>query len=116
MDPDEFRRLGHRVVDHLADFLRSLPRRPVAPGVSPGEVRALLGNQPLPQTGTAAGKLLQEAASLLFDHSLFNGHPRFWGYITSSASPIGALADFLAAAVNPNVGAWDLSPVASEIE
>jgi len=116
MDPDEFRRLGHRVVDHLADFLRSLPRRPVAPGVSPGEVRALLGNQPLPQTGTAAGKLLQEAASLLFDHSLFNGHPRFWGYITSSAAPIGALADFLAAAVNPNVGAWDLSPVASEIE
>ena len=116
MDPDEFRRLGHRVVDHLADFLRSLPRRPVAPGVSPEEVRALLGSQPLPQTGIAAGNLLQEAAFLLFDHSLFNGHPRFWGYITSSAAPIGALADFLAAAVNPNVGAWDLSPVASEIE
>jgi glutamate/tyrosine decarboxylase-like PLP-dependent enzyme len=45
-----------------------------------------------------------------------NGHPRFWGYITSSAAPIGALGDMLAAAVNPNVGAWDLSPVASEIE
>ncbi|MGB6688950.1 MAG: pyridoxal-dependent decarboxylase [Terracidiphilus sp.] len=49
-------------------------------------------------------------------HSLFNGHPRFWGYITSSAAPIGALADLLAAAVNPNVGAWALSPIASEIE
>lgn len=46
---------------------------------------------------------MRGAADLLFDHSLFNGHPRFWGYITSSAAPIGALADLLAAAVNPNV-------------
>ncbi len=38
------------------------------------------------------------------------------GYITSSPAPIGMLADFLAAAVNPNVGAQILSPVATEIE
>ena len=38
--------------------------------------------------------------TLLFDHSLFNGHPRFYGYITSSAAPIGMLAELLAAAVN----------------
>jgi aromatic-L-amino-acid decarboxylase len=38
------------------------------------------------------------------------------GYITSSAAPIGALADLLAAAVNPNVGAQILSPVATAIE
>src|SRR5439155_13012895 len=41
---------------------------------------------------------------------------RFFGYITSSAAPIGALADLLAAAVNPNCGAWALSPIATEIE
>src|SRR4029079_10183235 len=60
--------------------------------------------------------LLEEASKILFDHSLFNGHPRFWGYITSSAAPIGALADLLASAVNPNCGAWTLSPAATEIE
>ena len=38
------------------------------------------------------------------------------GYITSSPAPIGMLADLLAAAVNPNVGGWELSPMASEIE
>jgi glutamate/tyrosine decarboxylase-like PLP-dependent enzyme len=53
---------------------------------------------------------------LLLQHSLFNGHPKFLGYITSSAAPIGALGDLLAAAINPNVGAWQLSPVATEIE
>jgi len=32
------------------------------------------------------------------------------------AGPIGMLGDLLAAAMNPNVGAWTLSPVATEIE
>ena len=62
------------------------------------------------------GPLLERTAQLLFDHSLFNGHPRFFGYITAPPAPIGILGDFLAAAVNPNVGAWTLSPAATEIE
>jgi glutamate/tyrosine decarboxylase-like PLP-dependent enzyme len=33
-----------------------------------------------------------------------------------TAAPIGMLGDLLAAAVNPNVGAWMLSPAATEIE
>jgi glutamate/tyrosine decarboxylase-like PLP-dependent enzyme len=60
--------------------------------------------------------LLDDAASLLFDHSTFNGHPRFFGYITAPAAPIGVLGDLLASAVNANVGGWALSPMASEIE
>jgi aromatic-L-amino-acid/L-tryptophan decarboxylase len=60
--------------------------------------------------------LLEQTARLLFDHSLFNAHPRFFGYITSSPSPIGILGDFLASAVNANVGLFILSPAATEIE
>ena len=59
---------------------------------------------------------VEATAQLLFDHSLFNGHPRFFGYVTAPPAPIGILGDFLAAAVNPNVGAWMLSPAATEIE
>mgnify|MGYP001560599944 CR=1 FL=1 len=114
--PEEFRELGYRTVDLVADFLASLPEKPVNPGQGTREIRARLGNRSLPERGAAPRDLLEETARLLFDHSLFNGHPRFWGYITSSAAPIGALADLLASAVNPNVGAWDLSPMASEIE
>ena len=62
------------------------------------------------------GTLLEQTTRLLFDHSLFNGHPRFFGYITAPPAPIGILGDFLASAVNPNVGAWTLSPAATEIE
>ena len=116
MAPEEFRRSGHDLVDRIADLLASIGSRPVTPGESPAEVRARLGHRPLPGGGADPARLLGEVTDLLFEHSLFNGHPRFMGYITSSAAPIGMLADLLAAAVNPNVGGWELSPVASEIE
>lgn len=117
MSAEEFRRVGHALVDSLAGFLDSLPRRPVSPAEPPRAIRALLeAGRPLPVSGTDPADLLPAVAELLFDHSLFNGHPRFFGYITSSPAPIGILGDFLAAAINANVGAWRLAPVASEIE
>ena len=116
IDPEQFRRLGHDLVDDVADFLRSLPQRPVTKSETPDEVARLTGNGPVPRRGTAPSKLLRETSKLLFDHSLFNGHPRFLAYITSSAAPIGALSDFLASSVNPNLGAFVLSPVATQIE
>ena len=117
MGSEEFRALGAQLIDRIAGFLDSLPQRPVTPAESPSVVRqALMAERSLPRHGTDPAMLLNHAADLMFDHSLFNGHPRFWGYITSSAAPIGALGELLAAAVNPNVGAWLLSPMASEIE
>jgi aromatic-L-amino-acid decarboxylase len=111
LSPDEFRELGHALVDEVSSFLETLPQRRVAPGERAPEVRALLPVGGVPARGRDPGELLTEAARLLIDNSLFNGHPRFWGYITSSAAPIGALADLLAAAVNPNLGGWPLSAV-----
>jgi glutamate/tyrosine decarboxylase-like PLP-dependent enzyme len=116
MTPEEFRALGHRLVDQVAEFLGSLPSRRVSPGESPSEVRAVLGNAGLPEHGMPSGQLLDEAVQLLLEHSLFNSHPRFMGFITSPPTPLGALGEMLAAAVNPNVGGWVLSPMASEIE
>jgi len=114
--PAEFRDLGHALVDQIADFLDSLPHRKVTAGATPAAIRAAIGGDVLPAAGAPASELLDAAARLLIDYSLFNGHPRFFGYITSSASPTGALADLLASAINPNVGGWILSPVATQIE
>ena len=117
MAPDEFRRLGYQLVDRIADFLASLRQRPVTPGESTAVVRQALGSEnKLPDHGTNPQSLLEQAASLVFDHSLFNSHPRFWGYVTSPAAPIGILGELLASAVNPNIGSWTLAPMATEIE
>jgi glutamate/tyrosine decarboxylase-like PLP-dependent enzyme len=117
MSGARFRSLGHDLVDRIADWLERMPEGPVTHDESPADVRrALNADAALPATGTDAGPALEEAAQLLFQHSLFNGHPRFFGYITSSPAPIGVLGDLLASAVNQNVGAWRLSPMATEIE
>jgi glutamate/tyrosine decarboxylase-like PLP-dependent enzyme len=117
LDAAAFRKLGHALIDQLADLVASVPGRRVTPGESPSDVRRALDlDGALPEHGADAGALLDDTARLLFDHSLFNAHPRFLGYITSSPAPIGMLADLIAAAVNPNCGAWALSPAATEIE
>ena len=117
MKADDFRLIGHHLVDRIADFLDSLPTRPVTTGEAPPAIRdALDSNRLLPELGTDPAALVDRTTDLLFDHSLFNSHPRFWGYVTASAAPIGILGDLLASAVNQNTGAWFLSPMASEIE
>jgi len=44
LSPDQFRQIGHMRVDHIAYFLQSMPQRPVTPGESPKQIRALLRN------------------------------------------------------------------------
>jgi aromatic-L-amino-acid/L-tryptophan decarboxylase len=116
MTPAEFRRAGRQLVERIADFLCTLPDHPVVPNESPGVIREALGTGSVPEEGAEAKDLLDEAADLLFAHSTFNGHPRFWGVITSSAAPIGALGELLAASINPNMGGWIGGPMVNEIE
>jgi aromatic-L-amino-acid decarboxylase len=117
LDSETFRALGHRLVDTIAARLEAIPQGKVTPGENPAQVRAALGlGGPLPEEGTDPEALLERTAALLFEHSLFNGHPKFFGYITSSPAPLGMLGDLLAASVNANVGGFMLSPAATEIE
>ncbi len=114
--PEEFRALGHDLVDWIAEALGSFRERPLTPGEPRSVVRRALGVRPLPAAGRAPAEVLGEARDLLMAHSLWNGHPRFWGYVIGSPSPLGMLGDLLAAAVNPNCGGWSLSPMAAEME
>ena len=116
MNQEEFRKVGHQLIDDIADFFETIDQKPVTPHESPLQLQKLIGTPTLPENGKSASELLAKSTELLFNHSLFNGHPKFLGYITSSPAPIGALADLLASAVNPNVGAHILSPIATEIE
>lgn len=113
---EEFRKIGYQLIDSISEFIDSIDTRPVTTGESPAEMAEIAGKASLPEHGSSPEEILKKASELLFDHSLLNGHPKFFGYITSSPAPVGALADLVAAAVNPNVGANILSPAATEIE
>ncbi|HTH31611.1 MAG TPA: pyridoxal-dependent decarboxylase, partial [Lacibacter sp.] len=116
MNKEEFKQMGYKLIDSIADFINSIDQKPVTTGETPKQIQQLLGTSSLPEQGTSAAVLLEKATELMMNHSLLNGHPKFMGYITSSAAPVGALADLLAATVNPNVGANSLSPMATAIE
>lgn len=117
LSPEEFAEIGHRLVDDIAVLLAGMRTRPLTSGETPEEIRGLLdASASLPEQGMEASELMRQATDLLVDHSLYNSHPRFFGYITAPAAPIGILGDMLAAAVNQNLGAWKLSPMASEME
>ena len=48
LDPETFRRMGHRLVDDVAALLDGIAERRVAPGKKPSEIRALLGPPGIP--------------------------------------------------------------------
>src|SRR3989304_7009992 len=62
MNGDEFRFVGHRLVNQIAEFLDGLPQRPVTPAESPQALRKLLGGGVLPEHGAPAQELGAEAA------------------------------------------------------
>lgn len=115
MDADAFREAGYELIDNIAGFLSSISGFPVTTAPTPGSIQAMLPKS-LPFTGADPSALVRETWQLLVNNSLFNGHPRFWGYITSSPAPLGMLGDLMASSVNSNCGAFVLSPVATEIE
>lgn len=111
-----FREIGYRLIDTISDFYDAINERLVTTAETPTQIQTVLGNASLPDNGTSVAELFSKTTDLLLNHSLLNGHPKFFGYITSSPTQIGALADLLASAVNPNVGANVLSPMATAIE
>ena len=60
MTGDEFRALGHGLVDRVADFLDSLPRRPVTRDTTPNKLQQLLGADKFPEQGSDPDQLLSE--------------------------------------------------------
>ena len=116
IDPEKFRKLGYDLIDKLSDYLKNIENRKITTGESPGEIRSHLSQHSLPMQGEDPEFILRETFELLIKHSLHIGHPKFWGFICGSGMPVNWLADLLVSAVNPNVGGYVLSPIATEIE
>ena len=110
MSPAKFREVGHSLVDSIADFLGGLPEARTASKLLPDAIRAKVGKRALPEKGADIAPVIEKFSRLFFEQSTHNGSPRFFGYITSSAAPVSALADLLAAAVNPEL--WRVGAVA----
>lgn len=112
---EELRTLADRAVALVADYFAHIAEQPVFPQTSAKEVAAKLA-APLPLAGPDALDELFNDCARIFANSRQNGHPRFFGYVASPATPIGAFADLIASALNQNVPVWRSAPAATHIE
>ena len=108
LDPEnwaEMRELGHRMVDEMLGYLEHVRERPIWQPVS-AESRAAL-RQPLPRAPEGAERAYADFTEHVLPYPMGNIHPRFWGWVIGTGTPFGALAEFLAGTMNPNVGGGD---------
>jgi aromatic-L-amino-acid/L-tryptophan decarboxylase len=108
LDPQDWsamRSLGHRMVDDIFDYWQSIRDRPVWQP-PPEAVKANL-ERPLPLEPQAPEQVYQDFRENILPYPMGNIHPRFWGWVIGTGTPLGALAEFLGAALNPNMGGGD---------
>jgi glutamate/tyrosine decarboxylase-like PLP-dependent enzyme len=104
-DWDAFRRLAHQALDDALDSLATVRERPVWQSV-PEAVRAEF-ESPLPRRGEGPEAAYRDYRRLVAPYPLGNIHPRFWGWVIGTGTPMGVVADMLAAALNPNCSDFD---------
>ncbi len=115
LPPDDFRALGYQVIDLLADYYATIEQAPAFPACEPDAVAALF-DAPAPEHAEPVADMFADWATRIIPNSSRQGSPRWFGFVNGSGSQIGALADAMASALNPNCGGWRASPAASEIE
>ena len=115
MNTEEFREVGHQVVELLAEYLEHIEEKPVFPNVEPSTLTKFFA-EPLPQNPSSPEKVLAELQEKLLPYCTHVGHPGYMGLITPSPNPVGIIADFICSALNQNIGAYTIGPAAVAME
>jgi aromatic-L-amino-acid decarboxylase len=108
LDPDdweELRGLGHRMLDDMVDYIRTVRERSVWTPMPAGlreEFRAAI-----PLNPSSADNVYAEFARTVVPYALGNVHPGFMGWVHGGGTPIGMLAEMLAGGLNSNLGGRD---------
>ena len=108
LDPADWqlmRGLGHRMIDDIMTYLETVRTRPVWQPI-PEKIKAYF-KQPLPVEPQGAEQAYEDFLECVLPHPMGNIHPRFWGWVIGTGTPLGMLAEMLAAGMNPNVGGAD---------
>jgi aromatic-L-amino-acid decarboxylase len=115
MQYDEFRNAGHALVDFIADYLKTVGNKKLFADVEPSHLYQLF-DEALPDQPQSLEQLQKTLEEKLVPYCTHVNHPGYMGLITPSPNPAGILADFLASALNQNLGAWSIGPSAVVME
>lgn len=112
---DEFRRLGHQMVEWIAGYLEHPENYPVLSRNQPGDLIDALPSAG-PEQPESMDRILADFQNLVIPAVTHWNHPGFLAYFANTPSIPGILAEFLTAALNTNGILWKSSPAVTELE
>lgn len=116
MTPEEFQRIGHQLIDWIAEYRTRIEEFPVMSQIQPGAIRAKLPQQP-PEAGESlATKLFEDLESMILPGLTHWSHPNFFAYFPANASLASVLGDILSSGLGVQGMSWQTSPAATELE
>jgi aromatic-L-amino-acid/L-tryptophan decarboxylase len=115
MNPEEFRRHAHMLVDWMADYIGNVGELPVTPDVRPRDI-----SRKLPSAAPAEGEpfetLFRDFGELVMPGMTHWNHPGWFAYFPGNNSPPSVLAEMLTATLGAQCMSWATSPAATELE
>lgn len=115
MTPDEFRRLGHLVVDWIADYRARVAALPIQTTARPGDVLAALPRT-APERPEGFESVLRDLDGILLPALSHWQHPRFFAYFPSNGDLASVLGDFLSTGLGALGLSWQTAPALTELE
>lgn len=115
MESEEFRSAGHQLIDWIADFRDSVPKRPVLAQVRPGEVRDGIGLVP-PAYPIEFSELISQLDAVVVPGITQVQHPMHFGWFPSNSSLASVLGDIASAGLGSLGITWESSPSLTEVE
>jgi len=115
MDAATFRKLGHELIEWVADYRERVETLPVMSPVKPGEIRARFPSEPPRVGGQLAAALKRLDEDVVSGITHWN-HPSFFAYFPGNTSYASILADIVASGIGAQGMSWQTSPAATEVE
>ena len=105
MDPEEMRRLGHKVVDMVVDRLQRKNSEPAIVTGTPAELMEALGGA-LPETPLDADDSLELLAEVALAYQQHGDHPRYFARVPGPCSFAAVLGEWLGTGFNTISASW----------
>jgi len=115
MNAEEFRRIGHELIDWIADYFEKIDDLPVLAAVEPGDLKAKLPSTP-PAQGEPMADIVADLDRLIVPALTHWSHPSFFAYFATSTSAPGIFGELLSAAFDNKAMLWRTSPASTELE
>jgi aromatic-L-amino-acid decarboxylase len=112
LDWNNLRSQAHGMLDDMVNYIENIRERPVWQPI-PDTVRAQFRGG-VPALPTDLGIVHEEFMRDVLPFAVGNVHPGFMGWVHGGGTPVGMLAEMLAAGLNANLGGRDHTPIEVE--